>query len=157
MGFLKVWCRKKETANMTKKVPTNPLCANTLRHKIYLINMQTFSSFFSIVKLKRCTIFEFIEYHSRRFGRSFHPPSGVQEYTHSIRYMSYRLVDCLLSSSRRPERPSETCRVIVKKLENCASSWFYYRNKSGWTVPWTSNSFSSYLQKYRLRHHYNEE
>jgi len=28
------------------------------------------------------------------------------------------------------ERPSETCRAIFNKLENCASSWFYYRNIS---------------------------
>jgi hypothetical protein len=28
------------------------------------------------------------------------------------------------------EEPSETCRVIFNKLENCASSWFYYRKKN---------------------------
>jgi hypothetical protein len=27
------------------------------------------------------------------------------------------------------ERPSEKCRVIFNKLENCASSWFYCRKK----------------------------
>jgi len=38
------------------------------------------------------------------------------------------------------ERPAETCRVVFNKLEkNCASSWFYYRNVSQCTVPWTSN------------------
>jgi len=54
---------------------------------------------FSIVKPTRCTIFEFIEYHSTCFGRSFRPSSGVQDSTHSMRYMSYRLVACLLASS----------------------------------------------------------
>jgi len=55
--------------------------------------------------------------------------SGVQDCTYSIRYMSYRLVDCLLAGSQLTcmtylmlyvqswtpddgrERPSETCRV----------------------------------------------
>jgi hypothetical protein len=54
----------------------------------------------SIVKPTRCTIFEFIKYHSTCFGRSFRPSSGVQDCTHSIRYMSYRLVDCLLAGTR---------------------------------------------------------
>jgi hypothetical protein len=125
---------------MTKnKVPTNPLCTVTLRHKICPNNMQTYSSFFSVVNPTRCTIFEFIEYHFTCFGRSFLLSSGVQYCTHSIRCMSYRLVDCLLSGTRRTERPFETCTVIVNNLENCASSWFYYRNKSGWTVPLISN------------------
>jgi len=35
-------------------------------------------------------------------------------------------------------RPSETCRVMFNKLENCASSWFYYRNISRCKVTWTS-------------------
>ena len=46
----------------------------------------------SIVNLTRCTLFEFIEYHSTFFGRSSRPSSGVQDCTHSIRYMPYRLV-----------------------------------------------------------------
>jgi len=56
----------------------------------------------SIVKPNRCTIFEFIEYHSTCFGLSFRPSSGVQDCTHSIKYeyMSYRLVDCLLAGTR---------------------------------------------------------
>jgi hypothetical protein len=49
----------------------------------------------SVVKPSRRAIFQFIEYHSTCFGRSFRPSSGVQDCTHSIRYMSYRLVDCL--------------------------------------------------------------
>jgi len=47
--------------------------------------------YFSIVKPTRCTIFEFIEYHSTFFGWSFSLSSGVQDCIHSIRYMSYRL------------------------------------------------------------------
>jgi len=65
----------------------------------------------SKAKATRCIIFEFTEYHSTRFERSFRPSS---------------------------KRPSETCRVIFNKLENCASSWFYYRNISRCTVPWMS-------------------
>jgi len=34
------------------------------------------------------------------FWTVFRPSSGVQDYTHSIRYMSYRLVDCLLAGMR---------------------------------------------------------
>jgi len=45
----------------------------------------------STVKPTRFTIFEFTEYHSTCFGRSFRPSAGVQDCTHSIRYMSYRL------------------------------------------------------------------
>jgi hypothetical protein len=33
---------------------------------------------------------------------------------------------------------SETCRVLFSRLENCVSSWFYYRNISRCTVLWTS-------------------
>jgi len=58
------------------------------------------SWYISIVKSTRCTIFEFIEYHSACFGRSFCPSSGVQDCALSIRYMSYRLVDCLLASMK---------------------------------------------------------
>jgi hypothetical protein len=54
----------------------------------------------SIVKPTRCTIFKFIEYHSTCFGRSFLPSSGVKDCTHSIRYISYRLVECLLAGTR---------------------------------------------------------
>jgi len=50
------------------------------------------SWYISVVKPTRCTIFEFIEYHSTCFGRSFRPSSGVQDCTHSIRYMSYSLL-----------------------------------------------------------------
>jgi hypothetical protein len=36
----------------------------------------------------------------------------------------------VLDSRWWTERPSETCRVIFNKLEkNCASCWFYYRNR----------------------------
>ena len=44
--------------------------------------------------------FEFIEHRSTCFGRSFRPSSGVQDCTHSTRYMSYMLVDCLLAGTR---------------------------------------------------------
>jgi len=56
--------------------------------------------FISIIKLTRCTIFEFIEYHSTCFGRSFLSSSGVQDCTHSIRYMSYRLDEFLLAGTK---------------------------------------------------------
>jgi len=42
----------------------------------------------------------FTEYHSTCFGRSFRPSSGVQDCTYSIKYMSYRLADCLLAGTR---------------------------------------------------------
>ena len=63
-------------------------------HTVLSITMYHIT-FISIVKPTRCTIFEFIEYHSTCFGRSFRPSSGVQDWTYSVRYMSYRLVDCL--------------------------------------------------------------
>ena len=44
--------------------------------------------------------FEFIEYYSTCFGRSFRPSSGVQDCTYSTRYMSYRFVDCMLEAPR---------------------------------------------------------
>ena len=46
--------------------------------------------------LNKCTFFEFIEYHSTGFGRSFRPSSGVQDSTYSICYMSYSLVETML-------------------------------------------------------------
>jgi hypothetical protein len=34
-------------------------------------------------------------------------------------------------------RPSQTCKVIFNKLENCASGWFYYRNSFSLLInPW---------------------
>jgi len=65
-------------------------------------------NYISIVKPTRCTIFEFIEYHSTCFGRSFRPSSGVQDCTYSIRYMSCKLVDCLLAGTRWKAVPSRT-------------------------------------------------
>ena len=124
------------------------------------------SWYISIVKPTRRTIFEFIEYHSTCFGRSFSPSSGVQDCKYSIRYMSNRYCWMLASGQEVPaskqstttvwhipdavfrvlnswwwtKRPPETCRVIFNKLENCVSSWFYYRNISRCTVPWTSKN-----------------
>jgi hypothetical protein len=72
------------------------------------------SWYISIVKPSRCKIFEFIEYHSTGFGRSFCPSSGAQDCTYSIKYMSYRLVDCLLASSQR------TCMACTWC---CVESW----------------------------------
>ena len=123
----------------------------------------------SIVKPTRCTVFKFTEYHSTCFGRSFRPSPRVPDCAHSIRFMSYRLVDFLLAGTRwniscplassqltcmtytwccvhslellmMDEKTSETCRLIFNKLENCVSSCFYYWNISRCTVPWTSNN-----------------
>ena len=69
----------------------------------------------SIVKPIRCTIFEFIEYHSTCFGRSFCPSPGVQDCTHSNRYMSYRLADCLLSK--------QSANLYDIYLMLCVQSW----------------------------------
>ena len=88
----------------------NPIChllallgAHPILHvsrvKVKPINIEPERTI-SIVKLTRCTIFEFIEYHSTCFGRSFRLSSGVQDCIHSIRYMSYRLVACLLAGTR---------------------------------------------------------
>ena len=58
-------------------------------------------------------------------------------------------VSWLLASGHEVELSSissETCRVIFNKLENCASSWFYYRNISRCTVPWTSNMHTYLLR-----------
>ena len=62
--------------------------------------MSLYLNSISTVKPTRCTIFKFTEYHSTCFGWSFRPSSGVQDCTHSIRYMSYRLVDCMLAGTR---------------------------------------------------------
>ena len=67
----------------------------------------------SIVKSTRCTNFEFIEYHSTCFGRSFRPSSGVQDCTRIIRYMSYRLVDCLVVGTRWNPVPSRARQQAV--------------------------------------------
>jgi hypothetical protein len=58
------------------------------------------SWYISIVKSTRCTIFLFYWIYSTCFGRSFRPSSRVQGCTYNVRYMSYRLVDCLLASSQ---------------------------------------------------------
>ena len=108
--------------------------------------------------------------HSTCFGRSFRPSSGVRDSTHTIRYMSYRFVDCMLTGTRwnrfhlvstskfstnlydiylmlcvqywtpddgRKDRPKHVEWYSINS-KNWASSWFYYRNISRCTVPWTS-------------------
>ena len=103
------------------------------------------SWYISTVKLTRCTIFEFIEYHSTCLGRSFRPSSGVKDCTYSVRYMSFHLVPTskqspnlydkyliLCVQSRTPDDGRKDCPKHVEwycKLENCASSWFYRRNE----------------------------
>jgi len=88
----------------------NSVCLSRFRY-LQVVKSKIFSAFFkshkckfkvsvSIVKPYRCAVFEFIEYHSTYFGRYFRPSSGVQDFQHSIRYMSYRLVNCLLASSQ---------------------------------------------------------
>jgi hypothetical protein len=67
------------------------------------------SWYIPIVKPTWCTIFEFIEYHNICFGRSFRPPSGVLDCTYSVRYMSYRFVDCLLAGSCPLASSQRTC------------------------------------------------
>jgi len=71
--------------------------------------------------------------------------------TYSIRYMSYRFCGCLLTSSRRrPERPSETCRVSFRNkinLRYCASGWFYYRSILQCTVLHVSNNCTSVIRQ----------
>jgi hypothetical protein len=51
----------------------------------------------------------------------------------------------VLNSGWWTERPSETCGVIFNKLENFASNWFYYRNISRCTTPWTSSLVPCHL------------
>ena len=69
----------------------------------------------SVVKPNRCTIFEFTEYQSTCFGRSFRPSSGVLDSTNSIGYMSYWLVDCLLAGTRR-KCSSISCPLASSQL-----------------------------------------
>lgn len=53
MDFLKVWCGKNETFyKTTKEVSTNPVCTNTMRYKIYPNNIQAFSSYLQIYRLR---------------------------------------------------------------------------------------------------------
>jgi hypothetical protein len=70
----------------------------------------------SLVKPTRCPMFEFIEYHSTCPRRSFCPSSGVQDCTHTIRYMSYRLVDCL-PASKQSTNPYDIYLML------CVQSW----------------------------------
>jgi hypothetical protein len=86
------------------------------------------SWYLSTVKPTRCIIFEFIEYHSTSFGQSFRPSSGVQDCTHSIKYMSYRLVDCLLAGTRRNDfllmpASKQSTNLYDIYLMLCVQSW----------------------------------
>jgi len=72
------------------------------------------SWYISIVKPSRCTIFEFIEYHSTCFGRSFRLSSGVQYCTYSIRCMSYLLVDWYPINSKIVHLFGVTIRMVAK-------------------------------------------
>jgi len=68
--------------------------------------------------------FEFIEYHSTWFGRSFRPSSGVQDCTYSIRYMSYRFVDCMLEGTRW--NCSSTLCPLASNHRTCMTyTWCY--------------------------------
>jgi len=94
--------------------------------------------------------FEFIEYHSTCFGRSFRPSSGVQDCTYSVRCMSYRLVDCLLAGtgwnyhstcfgrSFRPLSGVQDCTYSIRytsyRLVDCllaGTGWNYHSTRFG--------------------------
>jgi hypothetical protein len=87
--------------------------------------------FISIVKPTRRTIFEHQVYVIQQAATEpvWHIPDAVCT---------------VLNSWWWTERPSETCRVIFNKLENCASSWFYYRNISRCMVTWTSKLWKQF-------------
>ena len=111
--------------------------------------------YISIVKPTKCTSFRvyWILKIYWKAGWFFCPLSGVQDCTYSIRYMSYRLVDCLLAGTVPPSKQSTNLYDIYLMLyiqsgtpddgrkdrpkhvewysvnsKNCASSWFYCRN-----------------------------
>jgi hypothetical protein len=95
--------------------------------------------------------FEFIEYRSTCFGRSFRPSSGAQDCTYNFRYMS---ISCPLVSCQQTCM-TYTCSCMYSfgllmmdgktvrnmyyvNLKICASGWFYFRNISRCsTVTWT--------------------
>jgi len=68
----------------------------------------------SVVKPTRCKFFEFIEYKSTWFGGSFRPSSGVQDCTHSIKYVIQ--VSWLLASK-------QSTNVYDIYLMLCVQSW----------------------------------
>jgi len=76
--------------------------------------------YFSIVKPTTCTILEFTDYHSTCCGLSFRPSSGVQGCTHSIRYMSYGLVDCLLAGTPASKQSTNLYDIY---LMLCVQPW----------------------------------
>jgi len=142
--------------------------SSTKQFLFYDIHMSVHRNTISNYSQQDATLFEFIYFYRRStcFRRFLRPSSGAHNCTYSFRYCQPILllaatveeISCPLTSSQLTcmiytvyavctvlnswwwmERPSETCRVIFIKLENCASSWFYYRNISRCTVPWTSD------------------
>jgi len=75
----------------------------------------------SIVKATSCTIFEFIEYHSTCFVRSFRPSSRVQDCTHSIRYVIQ--VSWLLASGHEVPASKQSTNLYETYLMLCVQSW----------------------------------
>ena len=76
----------------------------------------------SIVKPTRCTVFEFIEYHSTCFRQSFRPSSGVQDCTYSIRHMSNRFC-WLLASGHEMDCRSISCPLASSQLTCMTYTW----------------------------------
>jgi hypothetical protein len=98
--------RRSDTNDKTFRITRWCMVTNLKCMYLFWRSWYRASWYISIVKPTRCTIFGFIEKHSTCFGRSFRPSSGVQDSTHSIRYMSYRFVDCFLVDTRWNSIPS---------------------------------------------------
>ena len=61
---------------------------------------------------------------------------------HEMELMLY--VQPWTSDDGRKDRPKHVEWYSLNS-KNCAASWFYYRNISRFTVPWTSNEYQWYL------------
>ena len=86
-------------ANRTEVVDIRPItvCISPKhdRKSLTASNKILKKKYVSTVKPTRYTIFEFIEYHSTCFGRSFRPSSGVQDRTqHHVYVIQVKLTAC---------------------------------------------------------------
>ena len=75
---------------------------------------------------------------------SIRPSLGAQDCTYSVRYMSHCDIYLMLYvQSWTTDDGRKDCPKYVEwysiNSKNCASSWFYHRNISRYTVPWMSN------------------
>jgi hypothetical protein len=128
------------------------VCAAELRVLNITALLQTLPLSFSVVKPSTCTIFRVNWISLYMFRTVF--PSIIKSSRLYIQHQVYVIQAHWLHGSIQPTNRPKHVEWYSINSKNCACTWFYYRNTSQCTVPWTSNLPLSYFNAITLCHTY---